>query len=95
MTILVKFFGDLAKRLSQNKEGIKNPLDLEIESEGIEYVEDILNKYSIEKDETSHIFVNGTYSGFKKKIKDGDRIGIFPRNMGLLYKWYFTRHEDE
>jgi molybdopterin converting factor small subunit len=95
MTILVKFFGDLAKRLSQNKEEIKNPLDLEIEIERIEYIEDILNKYSIEKDETSHIFVNGTYSGFKKRVKDGDRIGIFPRNMCLLYKWYFTRHEDE
>jgi molybdopterin converting factor small subunit len=95
MTILVKFFGDLAKRLSQNEELVKNPLDLEIENEGIEYIEDILNKYSIKKDETSHIFVNGTYSGFKKRVKDGDRIGIFPKNMCLLYKWYFTRHEDE
>jgi molybdopterin converting factor small subunit len=94
MTILIKFFGDLAKRL-QKEEEIKNPLDLEIESQGIEFVEDILNKYSIEKDETSHIFVNGTYSGFKKRVKNGDRVGIFPRNMGLLYKWYFTRHEDE
>jgi molybdopterin converting factor small subunit len=94
MTILIKFFGDLAKKL-QKEEDIKNPLNLEIESKGIEFVEDILKKYSIEKDETSHIFVNGTYSGFKKRVKDGDRVGIFPRNMGLLYKWYFTRHEDE
>jgi molybdopterin converting factor small subunit len=94
MTILIKFFGDLAKKL-QKEEDIKNPLNLEIESQGIEFVEDILKKYSIEKDETSHIFVNGTYSGFKKRVKDGDRVGIFPRNMGLLYKWYFTRHEDE
>lgn len=94
MTILIKFFGDLAKKL-QTEEEIKNPLNLEIETQEIEFVEDILKKYSIEKDETSHIFVNGTYSGFKKIVKNGDRVGIFPKNMGLLYKWYFTRHEDE
>ena len=76
MTILVKFFGDLRKKI----EGfdVKNslPLNLDIDSDGINTIADILNKYAIEKEETGHLFVNGTYSGFKKKVKDGDRVGL-------------------
>ena len=71
------------------------PLNLHIESNGINIITDILDKYGIEKEETGHLFVNGVYSGFKKKVKDGDRVGLFPSNMKLLYKWYFTRHEDD
>lgn len=71
------------------------PIILSIDNTGIENISDILKKISIEENKTSHIFVNGIYAGFSKKVKDGDRIGIFPKNMGLLYKWYFTRVEDE
>ena len=95
MAILVKFFGDLAKKVAQKETSIESPFSLKIETQGIEYIADILKKYSIEKSETSHIFVNGVYSGFKKRVKNGDRVGIFPKNMGLLYKWYFTRVEDD
>jgi len=95
MAILVKFFGDLAKKVSQKETRIESPFSLKIETQGIEYIADILKKYSIEKSETSHIFVNGIYAGFRKRVKDGDRVGIFPKNMGLLYKWYFTRVEDD
>lgn len=95
MAILVKFFGDLAKKVSQKETSIESPFSLKIETQGIEYIADILKKYSIEKSETSHIFVNGVYAGFRKRVKDGDRVGIFPKNMGLLYKWYFTRVEDD
>ncbi len=63
-------------------------------SEGIKRVSDVLKKFSIKESETSHIFVNGVYSGFNKKVNDGDRVGIFSGNQALLYKWYFTRAED-
>ncbi|MFW9987344.1 MAG: MoaD/ThiS family protein [Candidatus Odinarchaeota archaeon] len=46
---------------------------------------DILNKLGISKKEISHIFVNNLYSSPKKEIKDGDRIGIFPKRMGLIF----------
>ena len=71
------------------------PLTIHIESDGIETIADILNNFAIEKEETSHLFVNGTYSGFNKKVKDGDRVGLFPKKMCLLYKWYFTKNEDD
>ncbi|MFW9948385.1 MAG: MoaD/ThiS family protein [Candidatus Odinarchaeota archaeon] len=95
MAILIKFFGNLAKKVLKKESETISPYNLEIEAEGIEIVADILKKYSIEDSETSHIFVNGIYAGFRKKVKDGDRVGLFPKNMGLLYKWYFTRVEDD
>ncbi|MBY9010518.1 MAG: MoaD/ThiS family protein [Candidatus Lokiarchaeota archaeon] len=95
MVILVKIFGELRKKIEGFNISGSLPLTMQIQSNGIETIADILNKFTIEKEETSHLFVNGTYSGFNKKVKDGDRVGLFPKNMSLLYKWYFTRNEDE
>ncbi|MHA1679050.1 MAG: hypothetical protein ACTSW3_09780 [Promethearchaeota archaeon] len=55
----------------------------------------MLSKLSIEESEVSHIFVNGIYSGKNKKVRDGDRVGLFPKRMALLYKWYFPVKDDE
>ncbi len=95
MTILVKIFGNLRNKIEGSNISGALPLNMHIEGDGIETISDILKKYAIEEEETSHLFVNGTYSGFNKKVKDGDRVGLFPKNMSLLYKWYFTRNEDE
>ena len=38
----------------------------------------------------SNIFLNGEYSTLRRKVKDGDRLGVFPDDMQLLYKWYFS-----
>ena len=95
MTILVRLFGNLVSKVANKVSKSTNPLNINISSDGIEFVADILKQFSIEESETSHIFVNGVYAGFKKRVRDGDRVGIFPKNMGLLYKWYFTKHEDE
>ncbi len=94
MPIQVKLFGDLRKKTQQQMSG-SSSLKLSINNTNLNRVKDILRKFSIEEDEVSHIFVNGRYSGFKKNVKDGDIISLFPKNMGLLYKWYFNREEDE
>jgi molybdopterin converting factor small subunit len=94
MPILVKIFGELRFKVKNQTITGNNPLNIYLNSEDVERISDILNFFLIKEEETSHIFVNGVYSGFKKKIKDGDRVGIFPRKMGLLYKWYFTRAND-
>ena len=75
MAILVKIFGDLRKKIKGFEATNSLPLNLHIESNGINNIADILDKYGIEKEDTGHIFVNGTYSGFTKKVKDGDRVG--------------------
>jgi molybdopterin converting factor small subunit len=95
MTILVKIFGDLRKRIDGSDVTYSLPLNLQIDNNGINIISDILDKFGIEKEETGHLFVNGIYSGFKKRVEDNDRVAIFPSNMKLLYKWYFTKHEDE
>ena len=94
MPIRVKIFGDLRKKVQP---GIKGslPLKFSIDDDGIDRISDIFKKYSIEENEVIHIFVNGRYSGLTKKVKNGDIIAIFPRNMAVLYKWYFNREEDE
>ncbi|MBY9002944.1 MAG: MoaD/ThiS family protein [Candidatus Lokiarchaeota archaeon] len=95
MTILVKIFGDLRKKIKDVESDGALPLNLHMNTENIEYIKDILQKLSIEENETSHIFVNGVYAGFNKKVKDGDRVGFFSKNQALLYKWYFKREEDD
>ena len=39
----------------------------------------------------SNIFLNGEYSALERKVKDKDRLGIFPDDMQLLYKWHFQK----
>ncbi len=92
--ITVKLFGDLRKKQGNEFTGGK-PSILTVYDNEITTISDLLQYLQINQNETSHIFVNGTYSGFSKKITDGDNIGIFPRNMALLYKWYFQKEEDD
>jgi molybdopterin converting factor small subunit len=44
-----------------------------------------LDKFGILEAEVSHVFVNGRYSGFGKEVSEGDRIGIFPKNMAIIF----------
>jgi len=40
----------------------------------------------------SNLFVNGRYATLDSPVADGDRLGFFPDDMQLLYKWYFDPH---
>ena len=95
MTILVKLFGELREKVKSQTVTGGAPITLTIENKGIRIVSDILKKFAIEESETSHIFVGGVYSGFGKMVNDGDRVAIFPKRMGLLYKWYFNKVEND
>jgi molybdopterin converting factor small subunit len=58
-------------------------------------IETIVRRIGIPFEELgSNIFLNGEYSALERKVKDGDRLGIFPDNMQLLYKWHFYKHRD-
>ena len=37
----------------------------------------------------SNVFLNGRYANLESPVQDGDRLGLFPDDMQLLYKWYF------
>ncbi len=38
----------------------------------------------------SNMFLNGRYATLDATVQDGDRLGLFPDDMQLLYKWYFS-----
>jgi molybdopterin converting factor small subunit len=85
MAIQVKLYGELKKKTNQANDDTSKPHTVKIVNEGINTVFDLLDKLGLEQSEISTIFVNGKYCGPGKKLKDGDRIGLFPRNMGLMF----------
>jgi len=94
MPIKIKLFGDLKNKVSQKTDNIGAPTILNIDNTGIQKVQDIIEKLSINQSEVSHIFVNHKYSGIRKSVKEGDIVALFPKNMSLLYKWYYPVDND-
>jgi molybdopterin converting factor small subunit len=60
-----------------------------------ETVGDVVRRMGMEPQELSHIFLNAEYSGLQRKVRAGDRLGLFPFDMGLLYKQYFPKKESD
>jgi hypothetical protein len=57
-----------------------------------ETIEDIVERIGVPLQEIgSNVFLNGEYSAKTRQVRAGDRLGIFPDDMQVLYKWYFPR----
>ena len=87
----VKLYGDLreyADRLDEQSTSIGL---LDIDLKNLNTVSDLLKYLGIDSTEVSHIFVNREYSALERRISDDDRVALFPKDMGLLYKWYFKK----
>jgi molybdopterin converting factor small subunit len=55
-------------------------------------IEDIVERIGIPHEELgANVFLNGEYSGLAREVRAGDRLGLFPDDMQLLYKWYFRK----
>jgi len=52
-------------------------------------IRDIVARLNLKPDELSHLFLNGVYSGPACRVKPGDRLGLFAKDMHLLYRQYF------
>jgi hypothetical protein len=53
-----------------------------------ESVETVLVRLGVDPSlEVSNVFVNGRYQyhALGMPLSDGDRLGVFPKNMGMLY----------
>ncbi len=94
MAIKVILYGDL-KRYVESTEKIESSIGIyeiyENDLKALETISDVLKYLSVDLDEVSHIFLNREYSHHERKIKDGDRLALFPKDMALLYKWYFQK----
>ena len=50
-----------------------------------EAVGDALRRLGIRDDEVGNVFHNGRLAANEDMLKRGDRVGVFPTNMSLLY----------
>ena len=90
--IEVHLYGKL-RRFAEQKSATKDSI-LCIEPRGKDTIRDTITRLSIPLSEIgTNIFLNGELSGLDRVINDGDRLGVFPDDMQLLYKWYFKRVE--
>ena len=85
MSILIKLYGNLSEKVKNAELEKGFPFTLNVEGNEIYTVLDILDKFNIEDKEISHIFVNGKYCGPGKEVRDGDRVGLFPKKMALMF----------
>ena len=85
MPMLIKLYGKLRENVKDVDLEKGLPVTFNIEDSNVRFVYDILKKYGINENELSHIFVNGKYCGIGKEVRDGDRVGLFPKNMALTF----------
>jgi hypothetical protein len=57
-------------------------------------IEDVLATLGIAPDEVSHLFLNAEYSLPSRRVAPADRLGVFGRDMALLYRQYFRAKGD-
>lgn len=82
----------------RNLAKIKDPMaesKVELPCQAGDKIIDIVKRLRIGPDDVSHLFLNGEYSGPNRWIKPGDRLGIFPRELALLYRQYFPVKDGE
>ena len=90
--IEIHFYGELRKYAEQKSPLKESVVFLDIS--GDESIKMILKRLGIsDKELSSTLFLNGEYSGLNRRVKDGDRIGLFPPNMILAYRQYFNKVE--
>ena len=90
----VHLYGKL-RRFSGDSDPRKEAV-LSMEVEGEETISDIIGRIGIPPEELGrNIFLNGEVLAHERTVKDGDRLGIFPDDMQLLYRQYFPRKGGE
>ncbi len=79
----VHLYGKL-RRFSDNQDPTRHSI-AHIQAGEADTINDILRRIGIPRDEVGdNIFLNGRYSSFERKVKNGDRLGIFPDNMAMI-----------
>ncbi|MDO8691389.1 MAG: MoaD/ThiS family protein [Dehalococcoidia bacterium] len=81
--IEVRLFGKL-RRLARRSEVSAESI-VRVKAKAGENILGILDRLGISGAEVSNVFLNGTLVELDEPVGDGDRLGIFPDNMGLLY----------
>ncbi len=63
----------------------------EVSHQDRDTVRSVVERLGIPRDDLgANVFLNGLYADLSTPVSDGDRLGLFPDDMQLLYKWYFS-----
>ena len=90
--IEIHLYGKL-RRFADQKSPLQESVVLMDARDG-DTIQSVVERIGISVDELgNNIFLNGEYSGLDRSVKDGDRLGLFPDDMQLLYRWYFNKVE--
>ena len=90
--IEIHLYGKL-RRFAKQKSPLQESVVLMDARDG-DTIQSVVERIGISVDELgNNIFLNGEYSGLDRSVKDGDRLGLFPDDMQLLYRWYFNKVE--
>ena len=88
--IEVHLYGKL-RRFTDNQDPTRDSI-IYVPVEDGDTIGDIIGRIGLQIGEIgNNIFLNGEYSALGRTVRDGGRLGIFPDNMQLLYKWYFSK----
>ena len=89
----VHLYGKL-RRFSDNQDPKRESIVF-INTEDSDTIEDVIERIGIPMTEIgANVFLNGEYSRLTRHVRHGDRLGLFPDDMQLLYKWYFEKKGD-
>ena len=81
--IEVHLYGKL-RRFTDNQDPSRDSI-VYILSKKEDTIEDIVRRLGIPFEELGcHIFLNGRLFPLERKVKAGDRLGIFPDNMAMI-----------
>ena len=81
--IEVRLFGKLRRFARRSEVGAESIV--RVKARAGENIRSILGRLGVSGAEVSNVFLNGTLVELDELVGDGDRLGIFPDNMGLLY----------
>ncbi len=54
-------------------------------------IAEVLGAIGVAPEEASHLFLNHEYSAPSRRVKPGDRLAVFGRDMALIYRQYFRK----
>jgi hypothetical protein len=88
----VRIYGALQKRFG--RASAFEPLRRQVAVGPSGSIRDVLASLGLEPDEVSHLFLNGEYSAVSRRVRAGDQLAVFGRDMALLYRQYFPKVAD-
>lgn len=89
MAIQVRLYGKLRRYAQDQRADAESVVNVEYQPG--ETIGQVLAQLGIASEEISHVFLNGELSAPSRRVSEGDRLGLFPEDMALLYTWYFEK----